>query len=205
MKTVMGKSAIGKRLLDLFVVFSSAPITLPLGMLTACAIILESQGGALFRQTRIGKGAKPFTVFKLRTMVKDAESIGAGLYAEANDPRFTKVGLFARRFSLDELPQLINVLRGEMSIVGPRPALSMIVESHPDEYSEILLVKPGLTGLSQINGRNALVRSERLRLDREYANNWTISEDIKIIFQTFRVVLVGEGQLNTQGKEDVER
>lgn len=201
----MKPSDIAKRLLDLAIVAASAPITVPLSVVAAVAIRAESKGGAIFRQTRVGRGGKHFTVLKFRTMVENAENIGAGLYAEPNDPRFTKTGLIARRFSIDEVPQLWNVVRGEMSIVGPRPCLPQIVERYPREFSEILQVKPGLTGLSQVNGRNALVRSQRMALDSEYANSWSVLGDVGIILRTFSVVLKGEGQLNTQGEADVER
>ncbi|MBX3181902.1 MAG: sugar transferase [Polyangiaceae bacterium] len=200
-----GGSELAKRALDLTLCALSAPLVLPVSLALGLAIRLESPGGALFRQVRVGRHGQDFTVFKLRTMVENAEHIGAGLYAEANDPRFTKVGLFARRFSLDELPQVLNILRGEMSWVGPRPALRLSVEAYPEPYEAILQVKPGLTGLAQINGRNALVRSARLAFDAEYARTWTVLGDIQILLKTFRVVLLGEGQLNDQSAADVEQ
>lgn len=201
----MRGSELAKRLLDLAIVAASAPVTIPLSVAAAVAIRAESKGGAIFRQTRVGRNGERFTVLKFRTMVENAENIGAGLYAEPNDPRFTRTGLIARRFSIDEVPQLWNVVRGEMSIVGPRPCLPQIVDRYPEEFAEILKVKPGLTGLSQVNGRNALVRSQRMALDSEYANSWSVLGDVGIILRTFSVVLKGEGQLNTQGEADVER
>lgn len=194
-----------KRLMDLLLVAASAPVAMPISLLLAVAIRAETPGGALFLQRRVGFGGEDFTIYKFRTMVENAETIGAGLYGVPNDPRFTRVGLFARRFSLDELPQIINVLKGDMSWVGPRPALRMVVDAHPEEYRIIHKVKPGLTGLSQVNGRNALIRSARLRFDQEYAENWTLLGDVTLILKTFRVVLLGEGQLNDQSQEDVER
>lgn len=202
---MMSGNELGKRALDLALCALSAPVVAPVALLMGLAIRLESPGGALFRQQRVGRGGEDFTVFKLRTMVDGAEHLGAGLYGEANDPRYTRVGVLARRFSLDELPQVLNILRGEMSWVGPRPPLRMVVEAHPEAYDTILKVKPGLTGLAQINGRNALVRSARLAYDREYANTWSVLGDITILLKTFRVVLLGEGQLNDQAVADVER
>ncbi len=201
----MSGSERGKRALDLALCALSAPVVLPVALALGLAIRLESPGGALFRQARVGRHGEDFTVFKLRTMVENAEHLGAGLYNDANDPRFTQVGLFARRFSLDELPQVLNILRGEMSWVGPRPMLRMVVDAHPESYEAILQVKPGLTGLSQVNGRNALVRSARLAYDAEYARTWTVLGDVEILLKTFRVVLLGEGQLNDQSAADVEQ
>jgi undecaprenyl phosphate N,N'-diacetylbacillosamine 1-phosphate transferase len=117
-----------KRVLDLVVAVAALPVALPVIALLGLAVRLETKGGIFFRQTRVGQHGRHFRIFKLRTMVENAEQIGAGIYAEADDPRFTRVGTFARRFSLDELPQLFNVLRGEMSIVGPRPMLPVTVE-----------------------------------------------------------------------------
>ena len=194
-----------KRLMDLALVAASAPVVVPVSTVLAALISLETPGGPLFLQQRVGLNGEDFVVFKFRTMVKDAESIGAGLYNVPNDPRFTRVGLFARRFSLDELPQILNIIRGEMSWVGPRPALRTVVDAHPEEYASIHRVKPGLTGLAQVSGRNALVRSARLRFDREYAEGWSVAGDILLLLKTFRVVLLGEGQLNDQSQADVEQ
>jgi lipopolysaccharide/colanic/teichoic acid biosynthesis glycosyltransferase len=194
-----------KRVLDLVVAVAALPVALPVIALLGLAVRLETKGGIFFRQTRVGQHGRHFRIFKLRTMVENAEQIGAGIYAEADDPRFTRVGTFARRFSLDELPQLFNVLRGEMSIVGPRPMLPVTVEQYAADYAVILRVKPGLTGLAQVSGRNALARSERLTFDRRYAENCSIDMDVRILLRTVRVLLTGEGQLNNQGAKDVER
>jgi undecaprenyl phosphate N,N'-diacetylbacillosamine 1-phosphate transferase len=191
--------------LDLIVAIAALPVALPVIALLGLAVRLETRGGIFFRQTRVGQHGRHFRIFKLRTMVENAERLGAGIYAEADDPRFTRVGTFARRFSLDELPQLFNVLRGEMSIVGPRPMLPVTVEQYAADYAVILRVKPGLTGLAQVNGRNALARSERLAFDRRYAESCSIDMDLSILARTVRVLLTGEGQLNNQGAKDVER
>lgn len=191
--------------MDICVSLAALPLALPLLSAACAAIRAETPGSPIFRQVRVGLGGQKITVIKLRTMVQDAAEKGAGLYAEENDWRFTSVGKVLRRFSIDELPQIINVLKGDMSIVGPRPMVPSVVESYPDEYEVILQVKPGITGLSQVSGRNELPRSERLRYDMEYAQNASIWTDLAIIFKTLGVVVTGEGQRNDQGKEDVEK
>ncbi len=196
---------LAKRGLDLALAVMALPLALPLILAAGAAIALETPGGMFFRQERIGRFGRPFRVWKLRTMVQDAEREGAGLYAERNDPRFTRVGLWARRWSLDELPQLFNVLAGDMSIVGPRPLPLQIVQEHADAYAVILRVRPGLTGLSQVSGRNDLVRSRRLELDQQYAREWKLGLDARIILRTIGVVLSAAGQRNDQGRADVER
>jgi exopolysaccharide biosynthesis polyprenyl glycosylphosphotransferase len=179
----------------LIVIFS-----LPL-LLTAIAVKATSNGPVFFRQERIGVGGKPFTVLKFRSMVLDAESrledvMGAGsvgvFYKPKNDPRVTRVGRFIRRYSIDELPQLFNVLRGSMSLVGPRPQIRLEVEQYDDEVGRRLLVKPGMTGLWQVSGRNNLTLEESVRLDLYYVENWTMAQDLLILVKTFRAV-VGHG------------
>lgn len=194
-----------KRFLDLLLVLLSLPLVLPVIVIAAVCIRLETPGSPFFLQDRVARGGGRFRMIKLRTMVKDAEHIGAGLYFEKDDPRFTQVGLFLRRFSLDELPQLFNVLSGDMSIVGPRPTLRMIVERYPADYAEINLVKPGLTGLSQVSGRNELTRSRRMALDKHYAHYWSVPLDLWIIARTFAVVLTAEGQRMDMSESDLER
>lgn len=195
---------VAKRAMDVGIALAVLPVAVPLGAATGALISFETPGGPIFRQTRVGRDGREFTVYKLRTMVNNAEKIGAGLYADQNDPRFTRVGVFARRFSLDELPQLWNVIRGEMSIVGPRPQHPVTINEYREQYDEILRVKPGLTGLAQVSGRNALPRSKRLALDREYARTWTVTGDVRILLRTLTVVVDGEGQLNHGVREDVE-
>lgn len=193
-----------KRVMDLVLCILALPFAMPIVGVMALAIVLESRGSPFFLQTRVGRRGRLFTVFKLRTMVQDAEHLGAGIFFAENDPRFTKCGLFARRFSLDEVPQLWNVFKGEMSVVGPRPMLPVTVEEYLQDYNIILEVRPGLTGLAQVSGRNALPRSQRLALDRMYAQTWTPLTDLWIVFRTVSVVLTGRGQLNNQGRMDVE-
>lgn len=183
--------------------FATLALLLASPMLAICAVLikLDSKGPVLFWQPRVGVGMKDFRVVKLRTMIQDAERLGQGLYTEPGDSRFTRVGLFLRRWSLDELPQLFNVMAGTMSIVGPRPLPREVVDRYPEDFAEILRVKPGLTGYSQIRGRSAVPRSERLRMDRYYARHRTVWMDLAIILRTIPVVLAGTGQVN-HGRED---
>ena len=138
-------------------------------------------------------------------MIQGAEKIGAGLYTTRDDPRFTKIGLILRRWSLDEIPQLLNVLRGEMSLVGPRPLPREIVDRYPNEFGRILEVKPGLTGLSQVSGRSGLTRKERLKLDIEYVDKRSLGVDLSILMNTMKAVLTGAGQVNYVEENEVER
>lgn len=194
-----------KRVFDVGMCLLCWPVVLLVLIIFGLLIKLESSEPIFFRQERLGRNRRRFRVVKLRTMVGDAEKIGAGLYTIKDDPRFTKVGLFLRRFSLDELPQIFNVLAGDMSIVGPRPLPAVIVDQYPEQFEVILRMKPGITGLSQIKGRNELPRSERLKLDMFYVDHWSLSLDLQILLKTIFVVFIGTGQVNYQGREDVER
>jgi exopolysaccharide biosynthesis polyprenyl glycosylphosphotransferase len=178
-------------------------LCLPLMATTAVAIRLTSPGPALFRQTRIGADGEPFTMLKFRSMVIGAESMlaqleavdeGAGLlFKIKHDPRMTPVGKFLRHFSLDELPQLWNVVRGEMSLVGPRPPLPHEVAGYCDDAVRRLRVRPGLTGLWQVSGRSDLSWEESLRLDLRYVDNWSIMLDLTILWRTLSAVLSRRG------------
>ena len=206
--TVVPPSVVGgavKRVMDLGLALVALPFVLPLALAMAVLIRLETPGSPIFRQTRVGRNGRPFTIYKLRTMVQGAERLGAGIYAEANDARFTRVGTFARKFSLDELPQLLNVLKGDMSIVGPRPMLPVTVKEYAADYAVILRVRPGITGLAQVSGRNELPRRARLELDKKYVVTQSMWGDIRIVARTVRVALSGDGQQNTQTRADVER
>ncbi len=154
-----------RRLLDIVLSATALVLTAPLLLAAVIAIKLESRGPALYRQRRSGLHGEPFDMLKLRTMVDGAEHIGAGLAVNANDSRITRVGALLRRTSLDELPNLLNVLRGEMSLVGPRPTLPAQVAQYTPRQRERLSVKPGITGWAQINGRASLPWSERIELD----------------------------------------
>jgi exopolysaccharide biosynthesis polyprenyl glycosylphosphotransferase len=185
-------------------VAATALLLLSLPLLGIAVLIrLTSKGPALFYQTRVGKGGKEFRVVKFRTMVADAEQL-KGTLLEANefdgvlfkirnDPRITRVGAFLRKYSLDELPQLLNVLRGEMSLVGPRPPLPEEVAEYGTDVRRRLVVKPGMTGLWQVSGRSDLTWEESVRLDLRYVENWSLILDLQILWKTWSVVTRGEG------------
>ena len=176
---------------------------LPAIELVALAVHLDSSGPILFRQRRVGARGEPFEMLKFRTMVTDAEArlseisdgheANAVLFKKRNDPRVTRVGRILRRYSLDELPQLLNVLRGDMSLVGPRPPLPTEVERYEPDAVRRLRVQPGLTGLWQVSGRSDLSWEESLRLDLWYVDNWSLVLDLQILFRTLRAVLRGAG------------
>jgi lipopolysaccharide/colanic/teichoic acid biosynthesis glycosyltransferase len=150
----------------------------------AVAIKLEDRGPVFYRQTRVGKDGADFDLVKLRTMVVDAEAQGAGLAVNRGDSRITRVGRFLRATSLDELPQLVNVLRGEMSLIGPRPTLRYQVERYTDRQRRRLEVRPGLTGWAQIHGRAALPWEDRIELDVWYVEHRSPRVDLKILLRT---------------------
>jgi lipopolysaccharide/colanic/teichoic acid biosynthesis glycosyltransferase len=180
-----------QRALDLLVAVPAVIATAPLVASFVVLIALESRGGALFRQLRAGRGGEPFEIYKLRTMVSGAEHIGAGLAVVQGDSRITRTGAFLRRTSLDELPNLWNVLRGEMSIVGPRPTLPGQVEQYTERQRQRLLVRPGITGWAQVNGRTSLPWSERIELDIWYVEHRSLRLDLRILAMTVRMVLGG--------------
>lgn len=195
-----------KYFLDRIIALAGIVITLPILIITAIIIRLESQGPAIFKQERVGKDGVIFKVYKFRSMVQNAQYIGAGLYFDGeDDPRITKSGKFIRKTSIDELPQLFNVLKGEMSLVGPRPLLKITTDEMTDRQMNRLLMKPGITGLAQINGRNEISIGERIEKDLEYIENYSLILDIKIIIQTIGVVLLRKGIRMDQTKEEVER
>jgi lipopolysaccharide/colanic/teichoic acid biosynthesis glycosyltransferase len=168
-------------------------VTAPLLALLAVAIRLESAGHPLYTQTRVGKDGRLFEIYKLRTMVRGAEFTGAGLAIQEGDDRITRVGKFLRRTSLDELPNLWNVLRGEMSIIGPRPTLEVQVQQYTERERGRLSVKPGITGWAQVNGRASLPWPERIELDLWYVDHRTLALDAEILGRTVRMVLTGQG------------
>lgn len=179
-----------KRLFDIFISFISIILFSPIFIIISVSIILDSKGSIIFKQKRLGKGGKEFNIYKFRTMIVDAENIGTGVFTSGSDIRVTKVGKFLRGTSLDELPQLFNVLLGNMSIVGPRPPVTY----HPYKYSEYpakyktrFNVKPGITGYAQIIGRNTLSWEDRFKLDLKYIEKMNIFFDIYIIFKTVLV------------------
>jgi lipopolysaccharide/colanic/teichoic acid biosynthesis glycosyltransferase len=180
-----------RRMVDI----ASSSVTLllasPVLALAALAVRLESRGPVIYRQLRVGLEGKRFEVLKLRTMVDGAEHIGAGLALDANDPRITRVGAILRRTSLDELPNLFNVLRGEMSLIGPRPTLPVQVDQYTPRQRGRLAIKPGITGWAQVNGRASLPWEERIELDLYYITNRSLALDLKILRRTVAMVLGG--------------
>jgi lipopolysaccharide/colanic/teichoic acid biosynthesis glycosyltransferase len=182
-----------RRVLDLLIAVPAAVVTGPVAALLALAIRLESPGHPIYRQTRAGKDGQLFQIYKLRTMVRGAEFTGAGLAIQEGDARITRIGAFLRRYSLDELPNLWNVLRGEMSIVGPRPTLPAQVAQYTERQRARLAVKPGLTGWAQVNGRASLPWPERIELDLWYVEHRSLWLDLRILARTVRMVLGGEG------------
>lgn len=196
-----------KRLVDIVVASALLLATLPLFLFIALAIVLETRGTVFFGHTRIGKGGRRFRLLKFRSMVTDADAVLARHFeahpdhrAEwldrhklKDDPRVTRVGRILRRFTLDELPQLINVLRGDMSMVGPRPIVEEEVPKYGDVYPMYLRVLPGLTGLWQVSDRSQTSYRQRTQLDLKYIQTRTLGMDLLILLKTVRVVLFGHG------------
>ena len=168
-------------------------LSAPLLLGAMIAIRLETPGSAVYRQRRVGKDGVPFDLFKLRTMVSGAERMGAGLAVNEGDPRITRVGAVLRRFSLDELPNLLNVLRGDMAIVGPRPTIQAQVDQYTERQRRRLEVKPGITGWAQVNGRASLPWHERIELDVWYVDHRSLWLDLRILARTARLLLTGQG------------
>jgi lipopolysaccharide/colanic/teichoic acid biosynthesis glycosyltransferase len=157
------------------------------------AIRLSSHGSPIYKQLRVGKDGRQFELYKLRTMVSGAEHIGARLAVNEGDPRITRVGALLRRFSLDELPNLINVLKGDLAIVGPRPTIQAQVDHYTERQRRRLEVKPGITGWAQVNGRASLPWNERIELDVWYVDNRSLRLDLKILAMTARMLATGHG------------
>lgn len=185
-----------KKILDFVLSLVALIILSPLFIILAVVIKLDSKGPVFFKQERLGKGGKVFLIYKFRTMIDKAENIGTGLFTNENDPRITKVGMLLRKTSLDELPQLINILKGQMSIIGPRPP----VPYHPYKYDDYpkeqrlrFTVLPGITGYAQVNGRNEIDWDQRIKYDVYYAENWGLGLDFKIFFKTIKTVFNKEG------------
>jgi exopolysaccharide biosynthesis polyprenyl glycosylphosphotransferase len=188
-----------KRLTDLVLTSIGLVIISPVMLIIAAGIKLQDGGPVIFRQARIGRDGKPFTMLKFRSMVVDAEDRKlelmvhnegkGGLFKLSRDPRVTRLGQFLRSFSLDELPQLFNVLGGSMSLVGPRPHLASELAQMPSEASRRSLVTPGLTGLWQVSGRSGLEGDDAIRLDLRYVENWSLSLDLQILWKTLSAVV----------------
>jgi exopolysaccharide biosynthesis polyprenyl glycosylphosphotransferase len=179
-----------KRMIDVVLASVALAIFAPVILIAAIAVYLDSGWPVLFRQERVGVGGRPFSILKLRSMRLDAESDGGARWATADDPRKTRVGAIIRRLSIDELPQLFNVLRGEMSLVGPRPERPIFVDLFRGtlpRYDERHLVRPGITGWSQVHMKRTLETSavsEKLEYDLQYVENWSPFLDVAVLFQT---------------------
>jgi lipopolysaccharide/colanic/teichoic acid biosynthesis glycosyltransferase len=189
------------RPLDLALALVLLVVTAPLLGLAALAIKLESRGPVFYRQRRVGKDARPFELVKLRTMVPGAETMGAGIYVLEGDARITRVGRLLRRFSLDELPNLINVVRGELAVVGPRPTVQEQVDRYTERQRRRLEVKPGITGWAQINGRTSLPWPDRIELDVWYVEHRSLRLDLRILARTARMLASGHGLYSDELKQ----
>jgi lipopolysaccharide/colanic/teichoic acid biosynthesis glycosyltransferase len=182
-----------KRALDVLLASLGLLVGGPVLLVAMAAIRLESPGHPIYRQRRVGRDGAPFDLYKLRTMVHGAEHMGAGMAVNEGDSRITRVGALLRRTSLDELPNLINVLRGEMSIVGPRPTIPVQVQQYTERQRGRLAVKPGITGWAQVNGRASLPWDERIELDLWYVEHESLRLDLKILLRTVAILVRGEG------------
>jgi lipopolysaccharide/colanic/teichoic acid biosynthesis glycosyltransferase len=182
-----------RRAFDLIMAATALAIASPLLLVAVIAIRLESRGSVLYRQRRVGRDGRAFDVIKLRTMVTDAENMGAGLAISEGDTRITRVGRLLRRTSLDELPNLFNVLRGDMAIIGPRPTVPVQVDRYTERQRGRLAIKPGITGWAQIHGRTELPWDERIELDLWYIEHRSWRLDLQILWRTARMVLGGHG------------
>jgi lipopolysaccharide/colanic/teichoic acid biosynthesis glycosyltransferase len=206
-RTIPPLRGLVKRLLDIAASTIFLVLTLPVMLIVAGFIRLDSPGPALYRQTRVGRGGRPFKLFKLRTMRKDSDAVLAE-YLRQNpeqeeewrsyrklkeDPRVTRLGRFLRKYSLDELPQLFNVLRGNMSLVGPRPVVFEETRSFGEHGPIVFSMRPGLTGLWAVSGRNEVSYDERAQMESRYVQDWTLLLDFQIILRTVPAVLTGHG------------
>lgn len=200
---IRGPAAAVKRAMDIVGAVIGLPLSLPLMAVAAVIIKLDSRGPILFEQMRAGQHGKTFKIYKLRTMVVNAEELLDDLidldeleepmFKLKDDPRVTRVGRFLRRWSIDELPQLYNVLKGEMSLVGPRPEETRLVERYSQWHRLRLQAKPGITGPVQINGRGDLPLEMRVQLEVEYIDSYSIWKDLVILLKTVPVVVLGNG------------
>ena len=181
------------RALDIAVAVVVLTVASPVLVVATVAIRLESRGPVLYRQRRVGRHGRPFDLWKLRTMVPRAEAMGAGVYVAEGDPRITRVGRLLRRFSLDELPNLVNVLKGDMAVVGPRPTVQEQVDRYTERQLRRLDVKPGITGWAQVNGRTSLPWPERIELDVWYVEHRSLWLDLRILAKTARMLATGRG------------
>lgn len=189
----------GKRLLDTAISIPALALLSPVMLATAASIKLTSPGPVLFKQQRLGLNGKEFTMYKFRSMSVGAEHTGSGVYSESGDPRVTKVGRIIRATSIDELPQLINIIRGDMAIVGPRPPLTYHpwpLEQYTEKQRHMFDVRPGITGWAQVNGRKTVEWNRRIELNNYYVDHCSLLFDIKILFLTVAKVLRNDDNEN---------
>ena len=188
-----------KRFLDIVFALTALVILLPVMAITAVAVRIESAGPALFKQERLGLKGKVFRIYKFRSMCQGAEHTGTGVYSGADDMRVTRVGKIIRATSIDELPQLFNIIKGDMSFIGPRPPLTYHpwpIEEYTEEQLHMFDARPGITGWAQVNGRKGVEWHKRIELNRWYVDNMSLWLDIKILFTTFFKVLKNEDNVN---------
>ena len=182
-----------KRVLDVVVGGAALAVTGPLVGLSALAVRLETHGHPVYRQRRVGLGGEPFELYKLRTMVSGAETMGSGLAVDEGDERITRLGAWLRRTSVDEMPNLVNVLRGEMSLIGPRPTVQVQVDRYSERQRHRLEARPGISGWAQVNGRASLPWHERIELDLWYLEHASLRLDLRILARTARLAATGSG------------
>lgn len=200
--------AIAKRTLDLIIAVIGLIVIMPIWLVTALLIRIESQGKIFFRQERVGRNQETFKMYKFRTMIEGAQNLGSGLFSYENDPRITRVGQKLRQSSLDETPQLLNILKGNMSIVGPRPPVIGELEIEhdlPESYENRFTVLPGITGLAQISGRNALNWKDKIEFDLVYIEkfkNLGIVLDLTIILKTIFIVIARKNIVEKEKNDD---
>ncbi|MDD4202714.1 MAG: sugar transferase [Candidatus Omnitrophica bacterium] len=189
-----------KRIIDILSAFSIIICLLPLLLILAVLIKVTSKGPVFYLSKRVGINGKTFDMVKFRTMVDNAVNIGAGIETYKHDPRITVIGVFLRKWSIDEIPQVFNIIKGDMSFIGPRPALPHQVEKYTAEERKRLEMRPGISGWAQVRGRNLLSWKERIKKDIFYIDNFSLFLDIKIFFMTFWVILSQKGVYGNDGK-----
>ena len=191
----MGKQgSFFKRMTDILISLILLIVSSPLLIIVAIAIKVDSKGPIFFLHERTGFKGKPFKMIKFRGMIDNALAFGPGL-TQVNDPRITRVGKILRRTSIDEIPQVINVLKGEMSIIGPRPEITSITQNYSSGHKKVFDFKPGITGISQISGRQTLTPEQRAEMEINYYNNENFWNDSKILFKTIFIVISNEGNI----------
>lgn len=189
----------GKRALDIIFSLLFLIILSPLFLIIMLLITLDSKGGPFFRQERVGRGEKIFLLYKFRSMAENSEHKGSGVYSNEQDPRVTRVGRLLRKHSLDEMPQFINILKGDMSFIGPRPPLTYHpwpLSMYTQKQRKTFTVRPGITGWAQVNGRRAIDWNERIRLNNWYIDHLSFALDCKIVWKTVRAVLRNDNNAN---------